>query len=121
MAEDDPLERIDRRQAAPRLRLAAEAVFIGLDGRQRVTILDLSQAGAKVAFEEPPCEKAGFISWMEFETFGDVVWREGLYVGLKFDRKIPQAWLETTGERCAHIDEYEHARMMQVAREWVQG
>jgi hypothetical protein len=121
MAMTDPYDDLDRRNAAPRMRLAAEAEFIGLWRRQRVMILDLSQTGAKVAFSEPPDEQAGFIRWMDFETFGDAVWREGLYIGLKFDRPIPQRWLSETLERSQPIDEYEHEALMRAAQEWVEG
>jgi len=121
MTTSNPLSKVDRRKTSPRLKLAAEAVFIGLDGRQNVTILDLSQSGAKVAFAEPPREKAGFISWMGFETFGDVVRRQGLFAGLKFDRPLPQSWLDQTKERCAHIEEHQHDALLKAAKEWVQG
>ena len=101
--------------------LAADGLFIGLDGRQKVTVLDLSQKGAKVAFAEPPNEKAGFIRWMQFETFGDVVWQKGLYVGLKFDKPLPEAWLNETARRAAHVEQEQHNALRRDAEEWVNG
>lgn len=109
------------RRSEPRVKLAIDAVLMGMDGRQEITLLDLSLAGAKVAFNEPPKENAGFISWMEFETFGDVVWREGLYVGFKFDRPIPQQWLMLTRERVGDGDTYRHEQLLKQAKEWVEG
>ena len=101
--------------------LAAKGLFIGLEGRQEVTVLDLSRDGAKVAFAAPPDEKAGFIRWMEFETFGDVVWHKGLFVGLKFDRPLPDAWLNETAERAAHVAAEEHDALRREAEEWING
>ncbi len=109
------------RRSEPRVKLAIDAIFMGLNGRQQVTLLDLSGEGAKVAFNEPPKEKAGFLSWMEFETFGDVVWREGLYVGLKFDRKISEASLANTRARITDGDAYRHEQLLKQAKEWVEG
>ena len=114
-------EEVAFRRAAPRLKLAIDGMFMGLNGRQAITLLDLSRNGAKVAFAEPPREKAGFLSWMEFETFGDVMWREGLYVGLKFDRPISERCLASTRERVGDGDAYRHEQLLKQAREWVQG
>ncbi|TRD11483.1 PilZ domain-containing protein [Erythrobacter insulae] len=107
------------RRSAPRVKLAIDSVFMGMDGRQQITLLDLSESGARVAFSEPPKERAGFISWMEFETFGDVVWQEGLYVGLKFDRPISSEWLESTQARVTDADSYRHEMLLKEAMEWV--
>lgn len=113
---DAPIPRTE-----PRVRLVIEAVLMGMEGRQQVILFDLSRAGAKVEFEAPPAEKAGFLSWMEFETFGDVVWREGLYVGLKFDKPIPVQWLDDTCDRVGDGDAYRHEELLKQAREWVEG
>lgn len=121
MTEDAEHSDKSFRRAEPRVKLAIEAVLMGMEGRQRVTLLDLSRSGARVAFEEPPAEKAGFLTWMEFETFGDVVWREGLYVGLKFDRPISQECLELTRERVGDGDAYRHEELLKQAKEWVEG
>ncbi len=89
MSKPAPVYDMPHRREAARLRLAAPAVFLGHDGRQPVTLLDVSQTGAKLVFEQPPASAAGFISWMDFETFGDLIWREGLYIGFAFDRVCP--------------------------------
>lgn len=116
---ETPNEAIEGRREARRVKIAVDGHLLGYEGRQAITVLDLSQTGAKVAFEEPPREKAGFISWMEFETFGDVVWREGLYVGLQFDRPIPIKWLELTEQRVTDADAYRHEKLLREAKEWV--
>ena len=120
VTSDSPADSVRRREG-PRLMLAAEGLFIGLEKRQKVTVLDLSQSGARIAFAEPPDDKAGFIRWMEFETFGDVVWQKGLFVGLQFDRPLPDAWLEETAERAAHVQEEEHDALRREAEEWING
>jgi hypothetical protein len=117
----DPEGQSEFRRQQMRVRLAADGAFLGLDGRQTITVLDLSQIGARVAFQEPPWEKAGFLSWMEFETFGDVMWREGLYVGLKFDRPIPFEWLVKTSERVTDADAYRREVLLNQAKAWVEG
>jgi hypothetical protein len=58
---------------------------------------------------------------MEFETFGDVMWREGLYVGLKFDRPIPFEWLVKTRERVTDADAYRREVLLNQAKAWVEG
>lgn len=116
---DTPLTEAEYRRSAPRLKLAIDSIFMGMEGRQQVTLLDLSKDGACVAFSEPPKERAGFLKWMEFETFGDVVWQEGLYVGLKFDRPISDRWLALTQERVTDADSYRHEELLKQAKEWV--
>ncbi|MEM7780328.1 MAG: PilZ domain-containing protein [Pseudomonadota bacterium] len=114
------LETVHRRGAS-RLRLAAPAVFMGHSGRQLVTLLDLSQTGARLAFKQPPDSPAGFINWLEFETFGELVWRERLYAGFAFDEAIPMDWLLTTRHESEYIEEKEHAKIREAARSWVVG
>ena len=119
MSEPAPVCDLPHRRDAARLRLAAPAVFLGHDGRQPVTLLDVSQTGAKLVFEEPPASVAGFISWMDFETFGDLVWREGLYIGIAFDQPLPLKWIIETRHRSVHIAAEECDSVLQAAREWV--
>ena len=119
MANALPVPEPFHRRGSSRLRLAAPANFTGYEGKQNVTLLDLSQTGAKLAFNEPPESPAGFISWMGFETFGEVVWREGLYAGFEFDETIPIEWLLQTRHRADHIGQEEYANTLKAAREWV--
>lgn len=102
-----------------RLYLAAPATFIGYDGQLKATLLDISQTGAKLAFVKPPSGPAGFIRWMDFETFGELVWRKGLFAGFQFDQPIPLSWLVQTRHRADHVDKEEHARVLKAARAWV--
>lgn len=113
-------ELVHRRSAA-RLRLATDANFMGLERRQAITLLDLSQTGARFAFVNPCTEKAGFIQWLGFETFGEIVWQEGLYVGIAFDEPIDHQWLLETRERCQNVDQARRDQVLKAARAWVAG
>lgn len=114
-------EKIVHRRSAARLRLATDAHFMGLERRQPITLLDLSQTGARFAFVNPCVEKAGFIQWLGFETFGELVWQEGLYVGMAFDEVMDHAWILETRERCQHVDQARREKVLKAAREWVAG
>lgn len=107
------------RRGASRLRLLADGRFMGIEGNYPVTLLDLSQTGAKIAFDHPLKEKAGFLSWMSHETFGEIVWQEGLYVGLQFDQPIAYEWLLDTRMHYRHVDEARRLAAMRAARDWV--
>ena len=119
MSKPAPVYDMPHRREAARWRLAAPAVFLGHDGRQPVTLLDVSQTGAKLVFEQPPASAAGFISWMDFETFGDLIWREGLYIGFAFDRPLPLKWIIETRNRSAHISAEDYDSVLHASREWV--
>lgn len=114
-------EELAHRRSAARLRLATDAHFMGLERRQPVTLLDLSQTGARFAFWSPCVEKAGFLEWLGFETFGELIWQEGLYVGIAFDEPIDHQWLLDTRERCQSVDQAHRDKVMEAAREWVSG
>jgi hypothetical protein len=70
----------------------------------------LSQGGAGIVLPEPYDFVVCVLRWMDRHAFADVVWREGLSVGLQFDKPIPadaveatrlyalQNWTATSGE-----------------------
>jgi hypothetical protein len=107
-----------RRRAYSRLRLGITAQLETLDGRQRVRLIDLSQGGAHVILSQPGDIREAVLTWLRFETFGEVVWREDADIGLKFDKLLPLAVLVETRRLAPSVvrEEAEAA-----AREWVAG
>jgi hypothetical protein len=119
----DPPERQDQapRRAFSRLRLGITAQLETLDGRQRVRLIDLSQGGAHVILSQAGDIRQAVLTWLRFETFGTVVWREGVHIGLKFDKLLPLAVLVETRQRAPSVVREEAMGAQQAAREWVAG
>jgi hypothetical protein len=117
MDSPEPPEQASRR-AFSRLRLGIGAQLETLDGRQRVRLIDLSQGGAHLILSQPGDIREAVLTWLRFETFGTVVWREDARIGLKFDKLLPLAVLVETRRRAPTVvrEEAEAA-----AREWVAG
>lgn len=86
----------NHRRHSPRLNLGIDAELIGLNGRQTVTLQDLSATGAKLQLNQPDVISQGFLRWMSLEAFGDVVWQKEDWCGMAFDRPIDPAWLYET-------------------------
>ena len=106
------------RRAHLRLQVGISAQLETLDGRQRVRLIDLSQGGAHVLLAQEDDFDQAMLTWLRFETFGMVVWREGLDVGLEFDKLLPLGVLVETRLRAPTVVREEEER---AAREWVAG
>lgn len=80
-----------------RLRAELAASLDTVSGKKRLSILDLSQAGARL---RPHCEMKvgtqGVLKWLDFEAFGEVVWQKRGLVGIKFDRPIRPTQIHET-------------------------
>jgi len=109
------------RRAHSRLRLGISARIETLDGKQRVRLLDLSQGGAHIVLSEPHDIRKAVLSWLRFETYGEVVWQEGQHIGLAFDRPLPLACLVETRQRAPTVVREEAMGVEQAARQWVAG
>ena len=90
------MDRTTPRRQNSRLLLGIEAEFIGMDGPEAVMLQDLSATGAKLQFAQPHSHRQGFLRWMRYEVFGDIVWIKGAWCGIQFDRPISQACLLDT-------------------------
>jgi hypothetical protein len=101
-----------------RLQLGISAQLETLDGRHRVRLIDLSQGGAHVIVGHDEDFHEAVLTWLHFETFGAVVWREGRDVGLEFDKLLPLGVLVETRLRAPPVVREEEE---QAAREWVAG
>ena len=108
------------RRALPRLALGIGAYFDTLDGRQKVRLMDLSQAGAQVILSSPEPIGEGVLRWLRFDTYAVAVWQDEQRLGLEFDRLLPVQFLVETRLRAPSVvrEEMMHTEM---ARAWVAG
>lgn len=90
------MDRIEHRRENARLRLGIEAEFISMDGRQAVLLQDLSATGAKVQFPSSHSFAQGILSWMRYEVFCDVMWIDGEWSGMQFEKPISRSCLLET-------------------------
>lgn len=119
MIATHPIEQPPRR-AFPRLRLGIPARLLSLDGQQRVTLVDLSQSGARVVLDSTSRISGGLLRWLGFEAFGDPAWQVGDELALHFDEPIKPTWLfETRKLAPVELDHERHAR--DAARDFVSG
>ena len=111
---DRPEPEPEPRREYPRLSVGIDAFLDTLDGRQRVRLIDLSQAGAHLVLSKPESVKEGVLRWLQFDTFGISVWQNEDDVGLKFDRLLPPHVLRETRERAPQV-------VLEMAQAWVTG
>jgi len=107
------------RRGKARLRLGIPADLLTLHGRTRVTLLDLSETGARLRYDGEGISD-GVLEWLDHEAFGAVVRQTGDEVGLRFDEPIEQDCVLETRERLPLIASSEDS-LMRFAREWVRG
>ena len=91
--------RIDQgfgRRHAPRVRLDMPARLITPEGTCPVMLENMSAGGAKIVLPEPVEFVVCVLRWMDRHAFADVVWREGAFVGVKFNEPISVETLEAT-------------------------
>lgn len=88
-----------RRDSRLRLRRGVPATLLTLDGQVTASLLDLSFSGAHVranfAFRTG---QQMMLWWLDFETFGTVVWARGTEAGIEFDEPLPTATILRTRE-----------------------
>lgn len=63
-------------------------------------LLDLSRSGSRLELAPPPAVGTpALMRWDEFEAFGEVVWVRGETCGVRFDRLLPEATVDSTAEK----------------------
>jgi len=72
------------------------ARLITPDGTCRVVVENLSAGGAKIVLPEPAEFVVCVLRWMDRHAFGDVVWRDGPFVGVEFSAPLSVETLEAT-------------------------
>ena len=84
---DDPEHR--GRRAVPRAHIVLPATVDALNGRQRISLLDVSQTGACLKGKGlPAAGKDVILKCAGIDTFGTVAWADGERRGLAFDEPI---------------------------------
>jgi hypothetical protein len=84
------------RRQYPRFPLGMPARLIVPDGTLVVVLDDLSLGGARVTLPEAHAFTVCVLRWMDHHCFAEVRWREGLAVGLQFDRLLDAGTLART-------------------------
>jgi hypothetical protein len=107
------------RRGKARLRLGVPADLLTVHGRIRVTLLDLSETGARLHYEGHVIND-GVLEWLGYEAFGAVVRRADNEIGLRFDEPIGRACVLDTREALPAIQHSEDD-IERFAREWVRG
>jgi hypothetical protein len=92
-----PLDHAPRRGKS-RLRLGIPAALLSVDGRAAISLLDLSESGARILLPGDAPVSCGFLRWMDYEAFASVSWRDGRQAGLRFEEPIERDWLLDTRE-----------------------
>jgi len=104
-----------------RLKLRMPASFLSLDGEVPALLLDLSLVGARVAIHGPPNFSKGFLYWMDFEVYGDVVWTRDTMFGLRFDHRLAVRDLLKTRDAAPLHQHRPDTDALEAARAWAQG
>ena len=109
------------RRGYSRLRLGIAARLETIAGKQSVRLIDLSQTGARLILSQPGDARDAVLTWLGFEAFGSVIWREGDQVGMHFDDLVPTEQLLETRRRAPSVVREEELETRAAAREWVAG
>lgn len=105
-----------------RLRTRLRARLVSRLGEERCILLNLSQQGACANVSEDFIAQDVILKWEQFEAFGQIVWRDGGRVGIRFDQTLPYEWVLATREADANtapICDVVDAR--QAAKAWSEG
>lgn len=109
------------RRAHSRLRLGIAARLQTLAGVQAVRLIDLSQSGAQLILSEPADIRQAVLTWLNFEAFGSIVWREDDHIGMHFDEVLPFEHLIETRQRAPSVVREEAMEAKLAAKRWVAG
>lgn len=104
-----------------RLRLGIDANVLGFDGPQSVLLHDLSSTGAKILLERDETFSQGILGWLEFEAFGEIVWRRGRWCGMQFAKPVTDECLLKTREASPTLKAEAEEELRQHAKDFVTG
>ena len=93
------------RRRAPRLRLAIDARLITTWGEYPVRLDNLSETGAHISRPQHERFARCVLQWLGFEAWGEMVWVRGGYCGIRFDKPLPEDWVDATRARPAELPE----------------
>ena len=109
------------RRGYSRLRLGIAARLETIAGTQSVRLIDLSQNGARLILSQPGDIRDAVLTWLGFEAFGSVIWREDDQVGMHFAELVPIEQLLETRQRAPSVVREAELEAKAMAREWVAG
>jgi hypothetical protein len=115
----DTIDHMPRRGKA-RLRTGIPAALVTMDGRQEISLVDLSESGAGLVVKDGWRINGGVLKWMDYEVYGSVVRRGDKDIGLQFEEPIEHDWVLNTRQWLPALGD-EKAEMRRFARDWVKG
>ena len=105
-----------------RLRLGVPAVLQTLDAKLNVEIIDISQGGAHIKLpSKDNFAKECLLVWLRYEAFGEVSWREGAHIGIRFEEPISHRAILATRKNAEAILGQAGVETKDEARRWSQG
>lgn len=108
------------RRAFARLEVGIGARFTTLAGEQAVRLVNLSQKGARLMLSAPEAAGAGVLTWLDFETFGELAWQQGDTIGIAFDELLSPGCMAQTRRRAPSVVEEEESGT-KLAQAWIAG
>lgn len=111
---------IGRRQSVRHpVDLAARIVLPGAN--LRVQLEDISLHGACIRLMHPRAFEAARLCWLQFQAFGQIVWRHELRCGIAFSDPLPEEWLDQTVEFGELAVDDASEKYLRLASAWVHG
>lgn len=108
------------RRGKARLRTGIPAALTSMEGRQEISLVDLSESGAGLVVRDGWRINGGVLKWMDYEVYGTVVRRGETDIGLKFEEPIDQDWVLDTRQWLPALGD-KKAEVRRFARDWVEG
>lgn len=108
------------RRGKARLRAGIPAALTTMDGRQEISLVDLSESGAGLVVKDGWRINGGVLRWMDYEVYGTVVRRGETDIGLKFEEPIDHDWVLDTRQWLPTLADGK-ADVRRFARDWVRG
>lgn len=108
------------RRAHSRLRLNIPAKLVTTDGPTGITLVNLSQGGARIHLHGAGRIYGGVLKWMDREVPVESVWQAGPEIGLRFSTPIEWDWVVATRHwQPARVETGDESRSF--ARKWAKG
>jgi len=108
------------RRGKARLRTGIPAALVTIDGRQEISLVDLSESGAGLIVRDGWRINGGVLKWMDYEVYGTVVRRGDRDIGLRFEEPIDHDWVLDTRQWLPALADGK-AELRRFARDWVGG
>ena len=108
------------RRGKARLRAGIPAALTTMDGRQEISLVDLSESGAGLIVKDGWRINGGVLKWMDYEVYGTVVRRGEQDIGLRFEEPIDHDWVLETRQWLPALADGK-AEIRRFARDWVKG